>query len=307
MKRRGALVAALLALGCSQSAPPAPSSSSTLPAGALARVGTELVSASTVSRVVAAQGVTPQSALGLAVSDARLAHAARAALPLAASRSLERAAIARSLLEQMRADAERAGAPTEPELAQIAQERWTELNRPDAVRTTHAVVLNDKPERAAAARAVAEKLAAALGHVTSSEELIGVAKAFPAEGFEVRAEALPFVTADGRVLQRREGGFVAQRGGFDADFARAASALTEPGQQSGIIQSAFGYHIVRLDERVPGVVVPEAELRSLLGPEVLQRRAASARHALLEQLKAATGPQVDRAADDLTSRVKLVP
>jgi hypothetical protein len=298
---------ALFALGCNQSAAPVASSSSTLPSGALARVGTELVSASTVSRVAAAQSVTPQTALGLAVSDARLAHGARAALSPAATRSLERAAIARSLLEQMRTDAERAGAPTAHELEQIAQERWTELNRPDAVRTTHAVVLNDKPERAAAARAVAEELAAALAHVTSSEELIQVAQAFPAKGFEVRAEALPFVTADGRVLQRREAGFVAQRGGFDADFARAASALTQPGQQSGIIKSAFGYHIVRLDERVPGVVVPEAELRSLLGPEVLQRRAANARRALLERLKAATATQVDRATDDLTARVKIAP
>jgi hypothetical protein len=187
------------------------------------------------------------------------------------------------------------------------QERWVDFNRPDAVRTTHAVVLNQDPTRDAAAREVAEKLAAALAQVPSESELIRIASAFPGEGFEVRAEALPFVTADGRVLERREIGFVAARSGFDTDFARAANALSVPGQLSGVVKSAFGYHLIRLEERALGVVVPEAELPSLLGDEVLQRRAKRARSELLERLRAATPIQIERAADELTAQVKVTP
>jgi hypothetical protein len=304
---RAALTAAFFALSCSQSSPPASSRSATLPAGALARAGSELVSAATVSRVAAAQGVLPRQAAELAVSDALFAHAARATLPLAAARSLERAAVARSLLEEIAREADRAGPPTAQELGEVAAERWTELNRPDAVRTTHAVVINDKPERDAAARALAEKLAASLGHATSSDELIKQALAFPAEGFEIRAEPLPFVTADGRVLQRRDAGFVPQRGGFDPDFARAANAIAQAGQLSPVVKSAFGYHVIRLDERAAGAAVPAAELPSLLAREVIQRRAARARGELLERLKAGTPVQVERAADDLTARVKVAP
>ncbi|HYQ16816.1 MAG TPA: peptidylprolyl isomerase [Polyangiaceae bacterium] len=301
-----AVCIALLALGCSSSSTPGAGVGS-LPAGALARTGSELVSARTVSRVAAAQAVTPKVAVDLAVSDALFANAARAQLSPSSLRSLERAALARAVLEQLRHEAELAGPPSAAELAGVVKDRWIDFNRPDAVQTTHAVVMNEKPERDAAARAVAEKLQVALAHVTSSAELISTAKAFPSEGFELRAESLPFTTPDGRVLLRRDSGFVNQPGSFDVEFARAANAIAEPGQLSGIVKSAFGYHIIRLDERALGSVVPEAELPSLLAPDVFQRRAASARRELLTRSKAGALLQVDRAADDLTAQIKIEP
>jgi parvulin-like peptidyl-prolyl cis-trans isomerase-like protein len=303
---RVALAAAWLVLGCSHRSPSAPGSSA-LPPGAVGQAGSELVSAKTVSRIEAGQGVTAREALGFALSDALFAHAARSNLTTAATRSLERAASARALLEQLLHEAELAGPPTSQELAEVLQDRWAELNRPDAVRTTHAVVVNDKAERDAAAHELAEELAAALAGTTSSEQLIRTAQDFPSQGFEIRAETLPFVTADGRVLIRRDTGFVADRGTFDVDFARAASAIAVPGELSGVVKSAFGYHVIRLDERALGMSVPESELPSLLGPEVLQRRAKRARRELLARLKAGAAVQVDRAADDLTARVKVAP
>lgn len=280
---------------------------SSLPRGALARAGSELVSGSTVSRISAAQGVAPRAALALGLSDALFAQAARAELPVSATKSVERAANARALLEQMQRETSGKGPPTPSELSKILQERWVDFNRPDAVRTSHAVVLNQDATRDAAARGVANKLAAALAQVPSESELIRIASAFPGDGFEIRAESLPFVTADGRILERRDAGFVAGRAAFDADFARAASALTEPGQLSGVVKSAFGYHVIRLEERAPGVVVPEAELPSVLGDEVVQRRAKRARSELLERLRASTSIQIERAADELTAHVEVSP
>ena len=302
----GGVLAALWLLACgTEGAPTAPRPA--LPAGTLARVGSELVGPSTVARIAAAQDVAPATALERGVSDAIFAEAARAELSPAWARSLERAAAARSLLELLKSDAERAGPPTAAELEKIAQERWTDLNRPDAVRTTHAVVMNDKPARDAAARAVAERLAAALAGVKSESELIDVASAFPGDGFEIHAEALPFVTADGRVFVRRDGGFVSRPTTFDLDFARGASALTEPGQLSGVVKSAFGYHVIRLEERAAGETVPEAELASLVGDEVQQRRARRARRELVERLRAGATIHLERAVDELTAQVKVTP
>jgi hypothetical protein len=299
--------ALLVAVGCSSAgAPPSPVTSG-LPAGLLARAGGEVISVATVSRIAAGQGIAPRAALDLALSDALFAQGARAALPASSTRSIERAAAARSVLEQLGADAAQAGAPTDAELAEITRERWVELDRPAAARTTHALVLNDKPERDAQARALAEKLAAALQGATSGEELIRLAQAFPAEGFKIHSEALPFVTADGRTFQRRDAGFTARPGAFDLDFARAANALTRPGELSPLVKSGFGYHVIRLEELAPAAAVAKSELPALLGAEVLRRRADRARRELLEKLRHATPVQLERAVDELTAQVQAAP
>ncbi|MES1186789.1 MAG: peptidyl-prolyl cis-trans isomerase [Myxococcales bacterium] len=299
-----AAVALLLVLGCSSGGSAPPATTSALPSGSTARVGSELVSDATVSRIAASQAVAPRQAVELALSDALFAVEARASLPLGATRSIERAAAARSLLEQLSQDAARAGAPTPAELAELARERWVELDRPSAVRTTHAIVMNDKPGRDADARALAENLAAAVRGATTSDELIRLAQAVPPGGFQIRAEALPFVTADGRTFVRKDAGFKATPGNFDPDFARAANELSTPGELSPVVKSSFGYHVIRLEERVPSAVVGEAELRDRLAPDVLARRASRARGQLLDKLRQASPVEVERAVNELTARVQ---
>jgi hypothetical protein len=309
MRRPGSLIPVLLfAVGCEgPSAPPAPATAS-LPVGVAARVGVQLVDARTVERVAAARGVAPRDAAELAISDALFAEGARANLGPGAARSIERAALARGLLEQLVRDAAQAGAPTQAELSDLLRERWVDLDRPAAVRTTHAVLLNDKPARDAAARAQAEKLAQAVHSATSDEELVRLAKDFkPEDGFEVRAEQLPFVTPDGRIFQRAEAGFKPRPGSFDTDFARSANALQQPGELSPLVKSGFGYHVIRLDERAPGVSVPPAELAERLAPEVVARRAGRARRELLDKLRPTSAIQLERAVDDLVGRIQVAP
>ena len=309
MRRLGSLVPVLLfAVGCEgPSAPPAPATSS-LPAGVAARVGVQLIAAKTVERVVAARGVAPRAAAELAISDALFAEGARANRSLGTAHSIERAALARAMLEQLVRDAAQAGAPTQAELSEVLRDRWVDVDRPAAVRTTHTVVLNDKPERDAAARAQAEKLAQAVRSATTDEELVRLAKDFkPEDGFEVRAEQLPFVTPDGRIFQRAEVGFKPRPGSFDVDFARGANALQQPGDLSPLVKSGFGYHVIRLDERAPGATVAPAELAERLTPEVMARRAGRARRELLDKLRPASTIQLERAVDDLVGRIKVAP
>jgi peptidyl-prolyl cis-trans isomerase C len=272
----------------------------------VARVGSELIASSSVGRVAASQNVAPKAALAATVSDALFASEARGSTALGVATSIERAASARSLLEQLAREASRAGPPSDSELSEIARERWVELDRPDAVRTTHAVVRNQDPKKVAAARQIADRLAAAVKTATSSEEFTRIAQEVPHEGFELKAEALSPVTPDGRTFERRDSTFV-PRGTFDADFARAANQLTSPGQISPVIQSRFGLHVIRLDERVPGVAIPKTELATLLQAEVLSRRAGRARRELLEKLRQGVAIQVDRAHDELTAKTKSGP
>jgi PPIC-type PPIASE domain len=305
--KRSVALTLVLALGCGESPETHASTPGSLPAGVVARVGHEAVSMATVARVMAAQNLTPRAALDRVLSDALLAEGARARVPAATTKAIENAALARGLLEGIGRSAEQLGAATSAELDEITRERWAELARPVSVRTTHAVVLTDKPGTEPAARALAEKIAAVVSGATSGEELIRLALAVPAEGLRVVAEALPLVTADGRVLTEVDGGFRAGSSKFDPDFAKAANAIAEPGQLSPLVKSAFGYHVIRLEQRVPATGFTEAELRERLQADVVTRRARRAKRELLEQLRRENPVQVERAVDDLTRRIDLQP
>jgi len=308
VKRRGkSAIACALLLGCSARTSPTKPASGALPEGQAVRAGRELVSGATITRIAQHQGIAPAAAASAALSDALFAQGARDRVPVGTSRSIERAAVARALIEQLGRAARSAGPPSAAELAEVVRERWTDLDRPVGARTSHAVVLNDKPERDAAAKALGQKLAEALQGVASADDLIKKAEEFPAQGFTIKAQSLPFLTADGRTFQHRESGFVATPATFDVDFARAALALERPGQLSGVIKSRFGYHVIFLEERAPEQIVPKEQLPTLLAPEVEQRRAALARRELLERLHAAATVQLDRAFDELTANVKVAP
>ena len=305
--RSSVALACAILLGCSGGVAPGKPGSSALPAGQTARAGSELVSAATIARIAEQQGLAPAAAASAALSDALFAQSARDSLAPSKASSIERAAIARSLLEQLRREAVRAGPPTAAELADVLRERWTDVARPEAARTAHAIVLSDKPERDAAARALAQKLADALQGVAQGDELVQKAKAFPAEGFQIKAEKLPFITADGRSFQRRDAGFVPTPATFDLDFARAALAVERPGQLSPVSKSSFGYHVILLEERAPEQLVPKEQLADLLTPEVQTRRATRARADLLERLHQGVPVRLERAIEELTANVKVAP
>lgn len=306
MKRR-LLAACLLGLAGCAGNDAAPVASSSLPPGVVAKVGPDPIAEASVARLFRSRGLTADAAATLAISDALWAQAARARLSLGSSRAIERAALARAVLEQLSQAAEAAGPPSDAELATIVEHRWVELARPDAAKTSHVVVLNDAPERDAAARKLADELFAALRDAKSSDELLRIGRAFPSGGFEIRAESLAFVTSDGRTFERRGDRFVALPTTFDPSFARAALALDHPGQLSPVVKSEFGYHVIRLDERLPGSAVPASDLRGLLAPETWAERAAKARRQLIDDLRRGAAVQVERAADDLTARVDIRP
>jgi len=276
-----------------------------LPGDAVARVANEQIARGTVARIAATEQVTLVEARERATTDALFAVAAREtfrARPLVPV--LARAAAARALLEGMKADALARGAPSEAEVAELTEQRWVELDRPESARTTHAVALVNKPEDDAKARAVAERIFAAVRELKDPTEFMRVAKEVPHEDIEVRVERLPAVTRDGRAFDPDKPNAGADSR-FDPEFAKAATGLAA-GEVSTPVRSAFGYHVILCEARLPELRVPPDQRRVLLHDEVIKARAERAKQELLARLSASTPVQISRASDELTAQVVFV-
>ena len=69
-------------------------------------------------------------------------------------------------------------------------------------------------------------------------------------------------------------------------FEEALDALQNPGDLSGVVQSNFGYHIIRLEERQPAGTKPFDEVREQLRAEVTGKAQQDARMKEVERLRA---------------------
>jgi len=270
-----------------------------------AKVGADEIAVSTVTGIARAQGLALPAARDLAVRDALFAAGARVAFaggPVVPV--VERGARARALLEALKAEAAGRGPATDAEVTELSALRWQDFDRPETVRTTHAVVIVAKPEQDGAARALAQKLYAAVRGTNDPQEFIRLAQAVSHEGLDVRAERLPALTRDGRSYYP-EGAhpeLADQR--FDRDFAEAAYRLAV-GQISEPVKSVFGYHVILCEARLPEKRVPFEERRTLLASEVLKGRAERSKQELLGRLSRTLQILQARSIDDLTARVQV--
>ena len=307
MRRRlRALVWCTAALtGSCQGAAPSPTPQRAhLAPGIVAKVASEDIALASVERIARAQSVPLAVARERAVSDALFAAAARARLQgSSVVPVVERAALARSLLEGFKADAVGRGPASDSEVAELTARRWQEFDRPESVRTTHAVVKVDSPAIETKARVVAEHIREAVRGITDPDAFMRAARAVPHEGVELRAERLPAVTADGRIYDPDNPQSDTEQH-FDVGFASAVQSLAV-GQISEPIKTIFGFHVILCEARLPEQRVPLEQRRARLYDQVIKGRAERAKQELLSRLSAATPPQLDRAADDLTARVRV--
>ncbi|HYQ30350.1 MAG TPA: peptidyl-prolyl cis-trans isomerase [Polyangiaceae bacterium] len=309
MSRRWAALcwAAASALSCSgpvDTAAPAPRNVHLAP-GLAAQVASDEIALSTVTAIARAQQLSLPAARDLAARDAVFAAGARLVFgggPLVPV--VERAAWARALLEAFKAEAATRGPASDAEVTELSALHWQDFDRPETVRTTHAVAIVSKPEQDAAARSIAEQLYAAVRGASDPEEFIRLAKAVPHEGVDVRAERLPALTRDGRTYYPEGASPEQANQRFDEDFARAAHRLAV-GQIGEPAKSVFGYHVILCEARLPEKRVPFEERRALLASEVMKGRAERAKQELLARLTSATPILLTRSVDDLTARVQV--
>lgn len=305
--RSGLMAWAAIALSCSggDEAPLRPLQRVQLPAALAAKVDLDEISLQSVARIARAQHVSPEIARERAINDALFAAGARAAFARDSVLSvLERAAFARAILERFKTEAIARGPATDAEVAELTALRWQELDRPETVRTTHAVAQSSTPALDARAKAVAQRIWEAVRGVQDPQEFIRLAQAVPHEGVEVRAESLPAVTRDGRVYYAENAPADAANQRFDAAFAEAASKLSL-GQISEPVKSPFGYHVIWCEARIPGKTLPLEERRALLADEVIKGRAEREKRELLTRLSSAAPILITRSIDELTASVRI--
>jgi len=261
---------------------------------AVAKVGDLPIPASLVGSVAAAQRVDPSRALALLVDDALAAVGARAAgldktpevmRAMAASR-------ARPVVLRVGAAAHDEGPPTDAEVTEVTALHWLEVDLPERMRVIHAVIIDKKkPGLEAAATELAAALAGTEAAASDPDDFEARAKALPHEGFELKVERLDPFVADGRIA-------LPGAGGLDPDFVRGAATLA-PGTTSGVVRSKFGWHVIRMIERLPERRVPFEERRRVFREEVEATRARRALEQLVANLSKKSDVRVANGVDEM--------
>lgn len=256
-----------------------------------------------VSKVASELKVDPSEAARRLVDDAVAAVAARergldAKTP---ARWNLRSARARITIDRIRAQTRAAGPPTDAEIADLTARHWREVDRPESARVVHALVFRSKPADAAfdaRAKALAGELRAALLETKTPEEFAEKAKAFPHPS-ELKIQVdppLPPITDDGYSVEGP--------GHFDETFAKAAVALKQPGDTSPVVETRdFGFHVIRLIEKVPEQRMPLDARRIAFTEEAYSVRAQTALAAIIGPLRAAHPVTIEPAAETLMRSV----
>ncbi len=293
--------------GKGEPAPPRALVRGSLAVGDVAVVGSDHVEASLVSAVAAARHVAPRDALDRVVADALAAEGARARGfdrlgPVVAAVRVVRA---RFVADAVRDASRSSGPPTDAEIDELTRLHWFELDSPEQLRVVHAVAMcpaHAAPDADARALAVAEEIARRVATAPSVDDFERAARSVRHDGVDVRIERLAPFVPDGRVAD-------ASGATMDLDFTRAAfelaSAEPPPPTPRGPVRSAFGWHVIRVVERVPARRLSLDDRRALLGDEALTRRTRAALDGLLTALRSTHAVDVAPDADTLMAGIPV--
>jgi parvulin-like peptidyl-prolyl isomerase len=76
------------------------------------------------------------------------------------------------------------------------------------------------------------------------------------------------------------------RGQLPPELEAAAFALAQPGQTTGVVQTALGHHVLRLESRAPARTLTLAEARGAIRDKLAAARGARARRDFVAGLMA---------------------
>ena len=252
--------------------------------GQVATVGNVSIEAPLVSQVASVRGVSPRAALDAVTEDALLAQRGRAdglertpEVSWATTSVLGRQVAAHALL-----DARDAGPPTADERSRL--------------RVVHVLVMRSRSVPESQLRFAAGTLAETESRATSREDFLARVKALKLD-VQTTAQELPPFDASGSADDGSH---------FDPDFVAGAFQLRAPGETSPVVESSFGWHVIRLLERLPPS--PEAEAHPEETAEaVMSLRAHIALNNLLARRRQASRIDVVEGAAELTALATKAP
>ncbi len=290
----------LIAACASDAAPPGPRPQTSLSADVAARVADVPLEVSLVRDVSEERHIGPQAALSDLIHDAVLAEQLVHERPGVAA-YVRHVVLARKMAEGFLEEAKSEGPPTEAEVAEYTHRHWWELDRPAAARVAHAVVLCEECDDARGAEQLAEQIAEVTAGITDAELFVETAKNVEAGAFEVVAQELQPVAADGRIVlldARPNPDF--DFGRYHEVFAAAANALESVGQQSEVVRSPSGFHVLLLLEKQAAKRVSYEERARVLSREILSARARQRQAAVVSRAREAESIEVERSFDQDT-------
>jgi hypothetical protein len=235
-----------------------------------------------VSDVARVQSVTARVALDALIDDSLASEAARGAglIDLAAIKIACEAALARSQIAHIVAEARRKGPPDDEELSTL-----------DVV---HALVPRGGTVSDRAKIALAQAIRQEVERAVSVEDFERLANAVPHAGIVTRVEQVTGFGADGKAKDGSE---------IDASFVAAAFGLRSIGATSPVVETPFGWHVLRLIARARPESASLDDRRDALAEAVVSMRAREGLQELLLRRRQTTEVLVSPDADELTALV----
>ncbi len=158
--------------------------------------------------------------------------------------------------------------PTDEEIRAYYEANRSKFMRPEARRITH-ILISVKPEAGSQERRKRKQRAQeAIEKIRSGEDISAVAWDYSDGPYRVKGGDMGLV----------------HRGRLDPELEKTVFAL-EPGKLSGIIETIYGYHIIRVEAVEPPTQLSLREVSDKLRKELSRKKEKQLRAALVARLK----------------------